>query len=167
MERTPLGVFRHVRADSMTSESIMTKRVDLDGISLTGVMLRRIVSELATPSSTSDLSELIATVTALSGNIASLQAGAVALSTQISNLSSQIGALSSQTTQLTTAVAAIVPDLEVIKDDLSALKAAVATLTTNVQTIDTVVDEHEALLSTTRPYLDALVDSAIISVDNQ
>lgn len=85
--RSALGIFDHLRSDHIICNDIATRRLDLEGISLNGLMVQKILRD--TQKST-DVSQLTQAIASLATQIEALALEAADLKTQYTQISSQL-----------------------------------------------------------------------------
>lgn len=99
--RGALGVFDHLRSQHIICNDIATKRIDLEGVSLNGLMLQKILRESL---KTSDASQISAAIAALAQQIETLTTEAAALQAQYTQISSQLSTVQDLLTSISSTV---------------------------------------------------------------
>lgn len=156
MDRSPIGTFRQVRAEHVAADVVSTKRVDFDGVSLTGVMLQRIVMEITArhDGSSGDIQELVTLVRALSAQITALQTGATAMAAQVNTLTEQMA-------NITNAIADLPTTVNVLSGNVTTVQTVVEALSVKVIDTRATVNAQGAFLLAAKPTVEALMSSAV------
>ena len=122
-----MATFHTVRAESVAATVVMTKRVELEGISLNGLMMQKILRDTSKNASQVD-----------TGDIA----------TAITQLQTAANALSEQVMQLNETVTNVADSQDAVVQSVNALTDQVAGLVETVQATADIVTENNAFIQT-------------------
>ena len=113
-----VATFHTVRAEYVAAPVVSTKRLDLEGVAVNGLMVQKLLKDSSGPGGTSeDFSAAIAALTAL---VHQLQTTAAALSAQVSTISTQITGLEAGQATLLQNVATLTSNLSDVAADVAA-----------------------------------------------
>lgn len=142
LKKEPLGLFQHLRADNIVSETIKASRIDLDGISVSGLLMQKLLRDVNATSggSISDaIRELTREIAALRQEASGIQNELLVLSGRIDVLNTTVGGLETSIVAINTTVNGLETTVGTLSTSVNGLETTVGTLGTTVGGLETTV----------------------------